>query len=111
MHRFNPQTEPATVQIEANPRRYATIAMIDDKGKVRKRVDGKDDVFMIRIEGSSAGSESRMWVPPRIANDLTSSSAAEAGRGIPPVARVIGSRTAEEASSIAKTEAPVRKKE
>jgi len=111
MHKFNPKTEPATVEIEVNPRRYATVAMIDDKGKVMKKVDGQDASYLLRIEGREPGPESRMWVPPRVANDLTAQSGNDAGRGISPVARIVGSRTADEAAGVVKAEVPVRKKE
>jgi len=106
MHKFDPETEPATVQIEVNPRRYATIAKTDAHGKVLRKADGKDDVVMLHVIGTTPGEESRMWVPPRIADDLTAANAVDASRGIPAVARIIKSRTAEEAGA-----RPVRKKE
>ena len=117
MHKFNPKTEPATVQIEVNPRRYATIAMIDDKGKIVKQADGKDANFLLSVTGRTPTEGSRMWVPPRVANDLTAQSGGDARRGIPPVAKIINSRTADEALGVvkvdtpAKAEAPTRKKE
>ena len=111
MHKFNPKDEPATVQIEVNPRRYATIALIDAKGKVLRKADGKDESYLIRVEGQTPGEESRMWVPPRIAEDLTVQSGVDAGRGIPPIARILRSRTADEAVGKTKPEAPARKKE
>lgn len=112
MHKFNPKTEPATVQIEVNPRRYATIARIDDKGKIMKKADGQDDNNLLSVNGRTPTEQSRMWVPPRVANDLTSQSGGDASRGIPPVARIIGSRTADEAlGNTPKVDTLTRKKE
>ena len=114
MHRFDPDQEPAPVQLEANPRRYFTVARVSKEGKVRVRPDGKADTAMIYLQGNKPGPESRMWVPPRIANDLTAQQlAGSLGTGSP-VARVIGQRTVEEAQAGAvpdkKPAAPARKK-
>jgi len=110
MHKFDPTTEPATVQIEVNPRRYVTVAKVDSKGKVLRLPDGKDDVTLLRVMGNTPGNESRMWVPPRIANDLTQSSGTDTSLGVPPTARIIGSRTADDIPGNVKT-TPTRKKE
>jgi len=99
MHRFNPDVEPATVQIEVNSRRYATVGRVDDKAKLRKRPDGRDDTIMVFVQGAEPGKESRMWVPPRIANDLTAQQPAGSEGSMPPVARIIGQRTIEEAKA------------
>jgi len=103
MHKFNPSTEPATVLVEVNPRRYATVAHVDDKGKVVRQPNGRDASFMLHVIGTEPGKESRMWVPPRIAKDLTSSSPGDSARGIPPVARIVESRTVEEAKGVITT--------
>ena len=114
MHRFNPDVEPATVQIEVNPRRYATVGRVDDKAKFRKRQDGRDDTVMVFVQGREPGKESRMWVPPRIANDLTAQQPAGSEVGMPPVARIVGQRTVEEAKAGVepeeRTKAPARRK-
>ena len=103
MHKFDPDTEPATVKIEANPRRYATVARTtvnkDGKAILRTTQNGRDDTTMIRVEGAEPGVESRMWVPPRIADDLTEAQPAAGGREMPSVARIIGTRTVEEAKA------------
>ena len=109
MHKFDPTTEPATVQIEVNPRRYATVAKINSKGKVLSMPDGKDDVTLLQVTGGTPGEESRMWVPPRVANDLTQQSGTDIGMRVPPTARILASRTADEA--LGKPATPARKKE
>jgi len=86
---FDPTNEPATVQIEVNPRRYVKI---NDK--------------LLHIQNRDAGEESRMWVPPRVANDLTMQSTMDVSKGIPPVARMIGTRPVELATAEAEAEAP-----
>ena len=82
---FNPEKEPATVQIEMNDRRYV---------KINER--------LLQIQNNTPGRESRMWVPPRVANDLTNQSAMDVSKRIPPIARMIGTRTAEVALAEAK---------
>jgi len=114
MHRFNPDEEPATILLEANPRGYFTVARVSKDGKVRSRPDGKDDVTMVHVMGREPGPESRAWVPPRIAQDLTGPIPAGRGGDMPPVARVVGNRTVEEAAAGvepgAAAKGPARKK-
>ena len=106
MHRFDPETEPATVLLEANPRRYFTVARVSKEGKVRVRPDGKDDTAMIYLQGSKPGPESRMWVPPRVADDLTAQQPSGREGSVPMIARIVGRRTVEEAKAGVVPEAP-----
>lgn len=114
MHRFNPDVEPATVLIEVNPRRYATVGRteVNKTGKtvLRSRQDGRDDTTMIFVQGREPGRESRMWVPPRIANDLVAPQPVGRVGDMPTVARVVGKRTVEEAKAGTEPTGPVRRK-
>ena len=106
MHRFDPDTEPATVLLEANPRGYFTVAKTDANGKVRRRPDGKDDSTMVFVQGREPGQESRMWVPPRVADDLTAQQPSGSVGNVPTIARIVGRRTVEEAKAGVEPEAP-----
>jgi len=118
MHRFDPDKEPPTILIEVNPRRYATVGRTevnkDGKTVLRSRQDGRDDTTMIFVQGREPGLESRMWVPPRIADDLTAAQPAGRAGDMPCVARVIGKRTVDEAKAGVEPEdkpkGPVRRK-
>ena len=106
MHRFDPDQEPATVLLEANPRGYFTVARVNKDGKVRRRPDGKDDAVMVHVQGREPGPESRMWVSPRVADDLTAQQPSGREGSVPMIARIVGRRTVEEARAGVVPEAP-----
>lgn len=95
-HTFDPEKEPATVEIEVNPNRYVKI-----NGKVLYVEKQTDTVILPdgKLENRTTFNQetSRMWVPPRLATRLTGSNSKEVYARIPPIAREVGRRTVEEA--------------
>jgi len=102
MYRFNPAKEAATVQIEVLPSRYVVIETEEPDNSVKRHHLFVNKVEKVRPDGKKvlawdATETGRMWVPPRISEQLTISEGADVSMNLPPIAKVIGSRSVEEA--------------
>lgn len=103
---FDPEKEPATVQIEMNPRRYVRIngetycRQVTDVPMREVGADGTinmdSEVVMRQVVDEAS---SKTWVPLRIAQDLIMQDPQSAALGSPPMARKVGDRTVEEANA------------
>ena len=92
---FDPEKEAATVQIEVNHHRYVKInGRVFYAERMEEEVIQLDGTIQKRIVWNKDSSQ--MWVPPRIADQLTGQNTNERYAQVPPTAREIGRRTVEE---------------
>lgn len=102
-YRFDPKEEPATMLIQVNPYRYVSIASSIEKDKRGNFIDdGKMYHPVKKVKMGSDGknrivwdyeTEGEVWVPPRIGNNLIVSA-----DGAEPVAKMVATRTEEQAN-------------
>ncbi len=95
-YKFDPEVEPGTVLIEVYPRRYVRIKNSSDpkdegvllqQDKIEIMEDGK---IVKKWSGEKNG---RMWVPARIANELTTVSPGDAKHNLGAIAALLETRS------------------
>ena len=107
-YRFDPEQEAATMKIQLNPSRYAKVNGTDlwVTSHMEKQADGKN-----RPVYNFANAE--MWVPPRVGNMLINhpEGSVDKAAGLVPMAKMIESRSTEEALAEFKPAKRTRKPE
>ena len=93
-YRFDPEQEAATMKIQMNPNRYAKVNGTDlwVTKHVEKQADGKNrEVYNF--------ANAAMWVPPRVGDMLINhpEGSVDKAAGLAPMAKMLESRSTEEA--------------